>query len=115
MLEEGMLRDVLLVTGGFDEKKASQVMLDVLEALSQQAAALRIVDYQKLAKTRPGDLAKAIHNTTRVVDELGRFMKFATGGADSRPDLSSLLKLLTDEQLLQIEAWKQEAIAKRQG
>ena len=117
-----------MVTAGVDPDLASETVADALGALSKQAKALKAVNYSSEAMKRvkcvcgetvevpmpnASELAKAMSQTAKMIDETARLTQFVSGKADSRPDLSGMpvdvLKALKDEQLAQVMAWVQEA------
>lgn len=115
-----------LVTAGVDPDLASETVADALGALAKQAKALKAVDYPSEAVKKvtcvgcghitevklPNhvDLAKAMAQTAKMIDETARLTQFIGGKADSRPDLGvgmpiDVLKALTNEQLALVMGW----------
>lgn len=121
-----MLGDALrMVTAGVDPDLASATVADALGALAKQAKALKAVQYNsettKQIKCECGlsvevklpnhvELAKAMAQTAKMIDETARLTQFCQGKADSRPDLAGgmpvdVLRALTNAQLEQVMGW----------
>ncbi len=114
-----------MVTAGVDPELGSETVADALQALANQAKALKAVKYEsekfKTVKCECGasmevalpnaeSLAKTMAQTAKMIDETARLVQFCSGKADSRPDLTGglpvdVLKALTDPQLAQVMAW----------
>jgi hypothetical protein len=116
-----------LVTAGVDPDLASETVADALGALSKQAKALKAVDYpsetikkltcecgkiHEVKLPNHVDLAKAMAQTAKMIDETARLTQFCSGKADSRPDLGmgaglpvDVLRALTNEQLQTVMGW----------
>ncbi len=85
---------------------------DSIISLKNLSASLRKIS-QKLADSdfesiKPGELAKMASYVAKTIDEQARLMEFAKGNADSRSEvvgLSDLLKVLTQDQFDQVQAW----------
>jgi len=61
-------------------------------------------------KVPVGDVSKALMNTGKMIDGIYRLLSFASGGPDSRPEitLGDLLKYLTAEQFDVFVRWVEE-------
>ncbi len=114
------------LSGGIDLATAKNAIADAVEALAEQARALKEADYTKPVKCpaceevvrlplSPKDLAQTSTYTSKMVDMVYRLSEFAQGRVDSRPDLglASLLEVLPDEKVRQIGEWIDEAKAAR--
>ena len=100
-------------------------LTEQMTALAKQAKALKAVDYPSEAIKKVScpcgivhevklpnhvDLAKAMAQTAKMIDETARLTQFIGGKADSRPDLGvgmpvDVLRALTNEQLAQVMTW----------
>lgn len=64
--------------------------------------------------TPVGEVAKALRNTGQTINDVYRLLSFASGGPDSRPEitLGDLLKYLTAEQFDVFVRWVEEGKAR---
>ena len=109
-----------------DHEKATAAVGSAIEALKKQAEALSSAKYKEHQITHicthcktpqkvkvgvnPDTLARTMAYTGKVIDEIGRFVEFAKGNPDSRPqvEMTSILQSLTDEQVGQVMVWVSE-------
>lgn len=110
-----------------DFSTAGNGIRDAIQAISKQAAALKVATFKKKLveitcpecghefKTSIGldadALAKTMAYTTKATDELTRLLSFCSGGPDSRPEITGALgvfQMLTDEQIATVESWIEE-------
>lgn len=107
-------------------KTASEAIADAIDALKQQARALKEVPYKDHKKKvicqncketffaevgiNPDVVARSMAYTAKVIDEITRLSSFLQGGPDSRPDigLNDLLEFLTPDQFEQFQKWVEE-------
>ena len=77
--------------------------------MGKQAQALENATYDK--KKYEAN-ARAFSHTAKTIDSIGRFLEFAEGHADSRPELygKNLVNLtdLTDEQFRTVCGWNEQ-------
>lgn len=121
-----LLGDALrMVTAGVDPDLGAETVADALQALANQAKALKAVKYEsekfktvtcecglkmEVALPNAESLAKTMAQTAKMIDETARLVQFCSGKSDSRPDLGGgmpldVLKALTNEQLNQVMGW----------
>ncbi len=97
------------LTGGLQLGEGYSALNRALRAMNKQAEALEGATYNK---EKYADNARAFSHTAKVVDSIGRFLSFAEGNADSRPDLfgKNLVNLteLTDEQFKIVVGWHEQ-------
>ncbi len=97
------------LTGGLHLEDGYSALRFALKALGKQAKALEGAVYDK---EKYADNARAMAHTAKVIDSIGRFLEFAQGNADSRPDLQgkNLVNLteLTDEQFKIVCGWYEQ-------
>lgn len=125
-----VLRDAMLsVSGGFDVEVAGRAVAAALGALEQIAKELNARPFApqvvraKCAQghpvslevaTSPEMLARAGAHVAKLIDEVTRLVAFSKGQPDSRPGDQrgagrEILRLLTDEQLAQVQGWLEQA------
>ncbi len=95
---------------GLDLDRAATGAAAALEAVAAQAEALRGKDFNRM---KAPDLARTLAQSMKALDELTRLVTFAKGQPDSRRDQGDWLRLLSDDQLEQIEQWVREAERKK--
>jgi len=97
------------LTGGLQLGEGYSALNRALRAMNKQAKALEDASYDK---EKYEVNARAFSHTAKVVDSIGRFLSFAEGNADSRPDLfgKNLVNLteLTDEQFKIVVGWHEQ-------
>ena len=97
------------LTGGLQLEEGRSALNSAFRALHKQAKALEGATYDK---KKYADNARSMAHTAKVIDSIGRFLEFAEGNADSRPELygKNLVNLtdLSDEQLLTLNGWYEE-------
>jgi len=97
------------LTGGLHLEDGYSALRFALKALGKQARALESATYDQ---KKYADNARAMAHTAKVIDSIGRFLEFAQGNADSRPDLQgkNLVNLteLTDEQFRIVVGWHEQ-------
>jgi len=101
------------LTGGLNLSEGHAALGCALSALHKQAKALENATYDK---KKYADNARSMAHTAKTIDSIGRFLEFAQGNADSRPDLhgKNLVNLteLTDDQFRIVCGWYEQ---KQQG
>ncbi len=95
---------------GLDLDRAATGAAAALEAVAAQAEALKAKDFTAL---KAPDLARTLAQSVKALDELTRLVVFAKGQPDSHRDRGDWLRLLSDDQLEQIERWVQDAERKK--
>ena len=97
------------LTGGLQLGEGYSALNRALRAMNKQAEALEGAVYDK--KKYEAN-ARAFSHTAKVVDSIGRFLEFAQGNADSRPDLQgkNLVNLtdLSDDQFRIVVGWHEQ-------
>jgi len=97
------------LTGGLQLKEGYSALHSALKALGKQAK----------AKKKYADNARAMAHTAKVIDSIGRFLEFAQGNADSRPELhgKNLVNLteLSDEQFRIVCGWYEQKQGSENG
>jgi len=97
------------LTGGLQLGEGYSALNRALRAMNKQAEALEGAVYDK---KKYADNARAMAHTAKVIDSIGRFLSFAEGNADSRPELygKNLVNLteLTDEQFKIVVGWYEQ-------
>ncbi len=123
---EAILRHIDEMAGvSLNHESATQAVDNAIQALKQQSAALLKAPYKMKKITVPcvcgkettvevgldkESLAKTMAYTGKVIDEIGRFVEFAKGNPDSRPqiEVTNILACLTDEQVATVMRWVDE-------
>jgi len=104
------------LTGGLQLKEGYSALHSALKALGKQAKALEGAIYDK---KKYADNARAMAHTAKVIDSIGRFLEFAQGNADSRPELhgKNLVNLteLSDEQFRIVCGWYEQKQGSENG
>ncbi len=96
---------------GLDLDRAATGAAAALEAVAAQAEALKAKNFTAL---KVPELARALVQSVKSLDELTRLIAFAKGQPDSRKEVSTdWMRLLSDEQIEQIERWVQDAERKK--
>ena len=97
------------LTGGLNLGEGRNALNSAFKALGKQAKALEDATYDK--KKYEAN-SRSMSHTAKTIDSIGRFLEFAAGHADSRPELygKSLMDVgdLTDEQLRTVAGWYEE-------
>ena len=103
---------------GLDLEGSEQAVRSAVEAIQKHMERLAKVDYSQETFQ---DVAKAVGQAVRGLDELVRLLAFARGQPDRRLDVvggmgrtgpPDWLQLLPDEQVAQVEAWLRAALAR---
>ena len=103
-----MMRHIDDMTGSVVHQEVAQGAIQrAIEALKMQAEALAKATYEP---KKYDQVAKTMAYTAKMIDEIGRFLEFAKGNPDSRPqvEFTSILQSLTDAQVAQVMKWVDE-------
>ncbi len=107
-----------IANGGFDPDKAAQAVNSALDALRLQAQWIQQLTQEAMDGNKAMELdklARTMAHVTKMIDEVTRLSAFASGKADSRPDMGqSWMASLTAEQLEMVKGWLAENQAKKQ-
>ena len=124
---DAILRHIDEMAGvSLNHETATQAVDNAIQALKQQSAALLKAPYKqkKVSVNCKGcgqqttvevgldkeSLAKTMAYTGKVIDEIGRFVEFAKGNPDSRPqiEVTNILASLKDDQVATVMRWIEE-------
>lgn len=105
---DAVMRHIDEMTGSVVNQEAAQTAVQkAIDALRLQAEALAKAKYEP---KKYDQVARTMAYTAKMIDEIGRFLEFAKGNPDSRPqvELGSILQSLTDIQVAQVMKWVEE-------
>ena len=124
---DAILRHIDEMAGvSLNHETATEAVDNAIQALKQQSAALLKAPYKVKKITfsckkcdedntvevglDKESLAKTMAYTGKVIDEIGRFVEFAKGNPDSRPqiEVTNILASLKDDQVAQVMRWIEE-------
>ena len=111
---DAALREVMAeASGGLDFEDVVGVIRDTLTAMRKAVDKLKVEDY---AESKPGEVARALSQMGKVLDDTFRLLQFAKGAPDSRPDLGGdWLRALSAEQLRVVQEWIEAAGVERRA
>lgn len=110
-VEEGML---LTANAGYSAEKASEAVNYCLDGLKATSEMLKVVAEEMLRDMKKGkkidlsldQLAKSMKAMGNMIDDVTRLTAFTVGhGAEDGKGEGEIFKYLTDEEILQVQAW----------